>query len=95
MSATTPPWRPGPTTSLASGLGLILVGILSVTISNGSDGFVKGLFIGAGVGLILIGVVVLSPLVIQKLRRSSSPAGDKPDPGAGEEGWLPSRDGGR
>jgi hypothetical protein len=60
-----------------SGLTLILIGIALATLGpTRFDGFVKGFFMGAGVMLILIGVVVLSASWRAQPDRS----------------WLPSRD---
>lgn len=89
---------------MSSGLALIVVAVAAITVSRSFDGFVQGLLSGAGIVLMITGVVALSPL----LRRSSPEraggraaddtegrgGAEHPDdqaPGP-EEGWLPSRD---
>lgn len=86
MSDVAPKWRPRPATSLVSGFGLIGVGILLINASGSLSGFAKGLLIGMGGALVVIGAIALSPLVTQRL----SPSDDQ------ESGdWLPSREGRR
>lgn len=64
-----------------TGLLAIVLGIGSTTLSREFDSFVKGLFLGAGIALIVLGVLVISTR--SKLA--------KPDVEGGS--WLPSRDG--
>lgn len=96
-------WRPKASTSLTSGLLLIVVAISMITLSNSFDGFVQGLLGGAGVMLALIGVAALSPLVRRQLRRDTRSGGaedesatDDADAAAADadsdHDWLPSRD---
>lgn len=85
-------WRPKPSTSLTSGLLLIVVAISMITLSNNFDGFVQGLLGGAGVMLALIGVAALSPLVRRQLRGDTRSGGAEDESAADDPDWLPSRD---
>lgn len=62
-----------------TGLAMILPGIALVILGPRFDGFVKGMLLGAGIALILIGVYLLAA----RRRRPN----DDPD-----QMWLPSRD---
>src|SRR6476661_5231346 len=93
-----PMWRPRPSTSMTSGISLIIV---AIAVSRSFDGFVQGLLSGAGIMLALIGVAVLSPLLRQRHKRPADLAETDGEPApdhlpAREEdsdtGWLPSRD---
>src|SRR6187551_2835081 len=96
-----PMWRPRPSTSMTSGISLVVVAIAAITVSRSFDGFVQGLLSGGGIMLALIGVAVLSPLLRRRHRRPTDEADatGKATPDqlpTGEEksdtGWLPSRD---
>lgn len=64
----------------ASALSTVLTGIALTVVGTSLDGLVRGLFQGAGVALVLVGVAVLSAHV----RRPRD---------AEKDGmWLPSRD---
>ncbi len=63
-------------------LSPLLVGLAIFVLGRGFDGFVGGLFDGAGVTLIVIGVVLVG----------QSMAG-APNGGGSRGWWLPSRDG--
>ncbi len=89
-------WRPRPGTALTTGLGSILVGIFFINLSGQYDGFVKGLGLGAGFALVIIGVVVLSPLVKENFGRPPSANEEVTEvgtEGVAEGDWLPRRDG--
>lgn len=62
---------------------MILIGIALALLSRRFDSFVYGLFIGAALALILLGVALLSARWRGK---------DKPG-NAADGNWLPSRDG--
>lgn len=66
------------TVATTSSVVMIALGIASTILSREFDSFIKGLFQGAGIALIVLGVVVLSA-------RSRLRAREKSD-------WLPSRD---
>lgn len=64
----------------ASALSTLLTGLALIVVGTSLDGWVRGLFQGGGVALVLIGVAVLSA----HLRRGKG--------GADDGLWLPSRD---
>ncbi len=78
-----PDIRPRTRTSLRTGYLLVALGLLSLLLSRGRDGFDKGLFLGACVALMVIGAYLLSSATFRK------GAADE----LGEDAWLPSRDG--
>ncbi|MGJ9412703.1 hypothetical protein ACHAAC_08320 [Aeromicrobium sp. CF4.19] len=73
-------WTP---TVLTAGVAAVLLGVGSGALSTLFDGFVKGLFQGAGVMLIIVGVYAVGRVVFRS------------DDGTTSDGWLPSRDGDR
>lgn len=80
--------RSMPAASANSGAALtILLGILSVLLARGRDGFDKGLFLGAGIALMLMGVYVLSA----RIRAAKDTAEDSTTRDESST-WLPSRD---
>ncbi|WP_344811173.1 hypothetical protein [Microlunatus aurantiacus] len=82
-----PMWRPSPSTSMSSGITLIVVAIAAITLSRSFDGFVQGLLSGAGIALTLIGVAALSPLLRRSSRRTSGPGNGSTTARAGS--WTP------
>lgn len=64
----------------ASALSTVLTGIALIVVGTSLDGLVRGLFQGAGVALVLVGVAVLSAHV--RRRKEADDSGM----------WLPSRD---
>lgn len=72
-------------TTLGTGLALIVLGAAAAVLGSATfDGFVKGMFQGAGVTMLLLGVYLVSRTRTRGRGRA-----------AGTDDWLPSRDGGR
>ncbi|MDH2413691.1 hypothetical protein [Nocardioides sp. CER19] len=69
----------------ALGVGSILVGMGLFLLGRSLDGFLAGLFTGAAVALMLLGVLVIS----RSWRRDG---GWLPSRGDEDGDWLPSRD---
>lgn len=84
MTDTSQP-RPSASIAFALGAALIGLGIVLNLFSRLLDGFFQGLLLGAGVMLILLGVVSLSGGLRRQLRGGAEPV----------DTWLPSRDGDR
>ena len=82
-----PQIRPTSSIAMSFGASLVGLGIILNLISRMFDGFAQGLFLGAGIMFILIGVFTLSG----PLRRRLSGA----EPTEQDDTWLPSRDGER
>lgn len=86
------PVRPPLAGTQRTALVLLAVGVISAAVvGNLLDGFVGGLFQGAGIALILIGTFVLSPFLRRRFRRDTK---GTDEPGQGGS-WLPSQDGDR
>lgn len=81
MTDTSQP-RPSTSAALALGAALIGLGVILNLFSRLLDGFPQGLFLGAGVMLIVLGVFALSGAVRRQLRGGAEPV----------DTWLPSRD---
>jgi hypothetical protein len=65
----------------------VIAGLALITVGNTFHGLLRGLFQGAGVAMVLIGVAVLSA---SRRRRGT---GDQASDQTGDQGmWLPSRD---
>lgn len=75
----------GRSANLAVGL-TVAVGVIAIVIGTGIDGFVGGLFQGAGVALAVLGAYGLG------MRHRAERSGGRDDEPAA---WLPSRDGNR
>ncbi|MFC7486798.1 hypothetical protein ACOCJ7_11205 [Knoellia sp. CPCC 206453] len=73
--------RPKKRTSLSTGMLLVLLGFVSLTLSRGRDGFDRGLFTGACVAFMVLGAYLLGSGTFRK----------PTDEGSGDA-WLPSRD---
>lgn len=84
MAGTSQP-RPSVSIAVALGAALIGLGIVLNLVSRLLDGFLQGLLLGAGVMLILLGVVAMAGVVRHQLRGGAEPV----------DTWLPSRDGDR
>lgn len=68
---------------MRNGFVLLFSGILLATLAPGFfDGFVKGLFQGAGIALLLIATVFFGAVIGRRKKETST-----------DDGWLPSRDG--
>ncbi|MCD4527127.1 hypothetical protein [Nocardioides sp. cx-173] len=80
--ASRPPLRPRRSTSLKGGLVLVLLGLLAWLLSQGRDGFDKGLFQGACVALMIFGAYLLGSATFRRGTEEE----------LGSDGWLPSRD---
>ena len=76
------------TRSSAAGAGLVAIGMALSLLSRFADGFVQGLLLGAGLMMLVIGVITLSARVRGQLRGLD-------EDGEGSGTWLPSRDGDR
>lgn len=86
----TPQLRPSAAVAVSLGTALIGVGIVLNLLSRTFDGFAQGLFLGAGVTLVVLGVVTVSGTLRRRLRNGAAPA-----VGEHDDTWLPSRDGDR
>lgn len=60
----------------------VLLGLASFALSKGRDGFDKGLFQGATIGLMVVGAYLLGSATFRK----------STDEELGDDAWLPSRD---
>lgn len=70
---------------MSLGAALVALGIVLTLLARLTDGFPQGLLLGAGVMLILLGVIAMSGGLRSQLRGGAEPA----------DTWLPSRDGDR
>ncbi|MEO6020462.1 MAG: hypothetical protein ABIP45_09485 [Knoellia sp.] len=80
--ASPPTLSPNKATSLSTGMICVLLGLGAFMLSQGRDGFDKGLFIGITVALMVLGAYLLGSGTFRK-------SGDKQ---LGDGAWLPSRD---
>ena len=80
--ASKPALRPNKKTSMSTGMICVILGLGAFMLSQGRDGFDKGLFIGMTISLMICGAYLLGSATF---RKSS-------DQELGEGAWLPSRD---
>ncbi|WP_134741299.1 hypothetical protein [Nocardioides sp. 503] len=80
--ASRPVLRPRRRTSLTSGTTLVLLGALALMLSQGRDGFDKGLFQGICVACMVLGAFLLGSATFRKDTERE----------LGQDAWLPSRD---
>jgi len=73
--------HPTKSTSLSTGMVLVLLGFAALALSRGRDGFDKGLFTGACVAFMVLGAYLLGSGTFRK-----------PTDDTSGDAWLPSRD---
>lgn len=82
-----PGLRTSKATDLTSGTLCVVLGLVAFVLSRGRDGFDKGLFQGASIALMLLGVYLLGA-AMRTRRETPESDGNNGD----DDLWLPSRD---